>query len=35
MWLQYGLLLWAIGAVLVMLVLYAYGEQDTERRSEA
>ena len=35
MWLQYVLLLWAIGALLVMLILYAYGEQNTKPRSEA
>lgn len=34
MWIQYGLLAWAVGAILVMLILYAYGEQDAERRVE-
>ncbi|SFR96581.1 hypothetical protein SAMN05216559_1650 [Halomicrobium zhouii] len=30
MWLHYALALWAVGASVVLLVLYAYGEQDAE-----
>jgi hypothetical protein len=30
MWFHYALALWAVGAGAVLLVLYAYGEQDAE-----
>jgi hypothetical protein len=34
MWLHWGLLVWGIGALLVMLVLYAHGEQEEHRNLE-
>ena len=34
MWLLYSLLLWAVGVLLVMALLYAYGEQERGRRAE-
>jgi|GEM_PF-2966385 len=34
MWLHYALALWGVGATFVLLVLYAYGEQETGESAE-